>query len=117
MTMKVDIEFDERGDEHAATLSITHNGNQWSALRLYNQEEIDMVIDALLAFTGFTPAPKIDEDRKQDNVEHSWEKYRAAREARKEMLSDEDDEQLWEEEEEHERDRQDEVNFKRGVDY
>jgi hypothetical protein len=120
MTMMVDIEFDERGDEHAATLSITHNKNQWSSIRLYNQEEIDMVIDALLTFTGFNPAPKIDEDRKQDDIEHNWEMLR---EARKEIISDDpdDNERAWEEDEaedrQRERDRQDEINFKRGVDY
>ena len=39
------------------------------------------------------------------------------REAQKEMISDEPDESVLWEEEEYERDRQDENNFKRGVDY
>lgn len=66
------------------------------------------------------PIHRIDEDRKQDDVEHSWEMLR---EARKEIISDDpdDNERIWEEDEaedrQRERDRQDEINFKRGVDY
>lgn len=122
MTMMVEIDFDKRADGSVATLSITHNKNQWSSLRLFNQEEINQVIEALQHFTGFNVAPEIDEDRKQDNVEHSWEAYHAAREARKEMINDDyDDNASWEEEVADERrresDRQDEINFKRGLGY
>ena len=78
----------------------------------------DAYQSARVALNLDTP-PKIDEDRKQDDVEHSWEKYRAAREARKEMLSDAPDENvLWEEEaaedRQREKDRQEEITFARN---
>lgn len=58
---KVDINPDKRGGEIVADLSITHNGNQWSTIRLYNQTEIDDVIKALQncrIFKTGTDAPK-----------------------------------------------------------
>lgn len=45
------IEDDIRGDEHEATLiKITHNGYQWSSLRVYNLNEIKQIRDHLTSY-------------------------------------------------------------------
>jgi hypothetical protein len=113
-------------DDHGASKSQLREALKKCYLVIKRLNEWDSAIEdayqsARVALNLDTP-PKIDEDRKQDDVEHSWEAYHAAREAHKEMLSDDPDENaLWGEEEaedrQRERDRQDETNFKRGVDY
>jgi hypothetical protein len=46
--MELKIEDDTRGDENGGILiKVTHNGYQWSSLRVYSPEEIEQIRDFL----------------------------------------------------------------------
>jgi hypothetical protein len=66
-----------------------------------------MTPDGLEILREHAPKPIIDEDRKQDDIEHNWELYR---EGRKEVIFDDDD---LAEEMERERDREDIIHLGR----
>jgi hypothetical protein len=51
--MEIEIELDDHKGAPGANISITHNGNQWSTIRVYSQEEIDQLVEALQKFDGF----------------------------------------------------------------
>ena len=50
--MQIEIELDEHKGSPAINISITHNGNQWSTIRVFTQEEINQLIKALQEFDG-----------------------------------------------------------------